>query len=281
VGRRRGSRQLGWRLLSQRLRSTNEGRSCGAGLRRSGTLDAVYDERHSPSTGGVAWARVVAHQGAPAHRVVPDGCIDVICTDGTLVVAGPDTTSHLVSARAGSTHLGIRFRPGTAPFVLGVPAHELLDRRVPLEQIWPERLVRQLAAALADDLGGGAHLAALITLERAMAASMRRRPGPERWVAHAVSHLDQGTPVREVARQLGYSERQFERRSHDLFGYGPKLLTRIRRLDRASTLALAGVPLASVAAEAGYADQAHLAREARSLVGVPMTAFLRERRASS
>jgi AraC-like DNA-binding protein len=52
-------------------------------------------------------------------------------------------------------------------------------------------------------------------------------------------------------------------------GYGPKLLARVLRLQRALRAARAGEELAWAALEAGYADQAHFAHECRALAGVP------------
>ncbi|WP_461029927.1 helix-turn-helix domain-containing protein, partial [Streptomyces sparsus] len=69
-------------------------------------------------------------------------------------------------------------------------------------------------------------------------------------------------------------ERQLHRRAVRAFGYGPKTLARVLRLERALTLARAGLPFARVAADAGYADQAHLAREVKALAGVPLTTLL-------
>jgi len=46
-------------------------------------------------------------------------------------------------------------------------------------------------------------------------------------------------------------------------------------MQRAVALARTGESFAAVSAEAGYADQAHLAREVRALAGVPLTALLR------
>jgi AraC-like DNA-binding protein len=64
------------------------------------------------------------------------------------------------------------------------------------------------------------------------------------------------------------------RRSLAAFGYGPKLLGRILRLNRALDLARAGTPYATVAAQAGYADQAHLSRDVKQLAGVPLRVLL-------
>ncbi len=81
--------------------------------------------------------------------------------------------------------------------------------------------------------------------------------------------LDAGRPVAATADELGLSARQLHRRALTAFGYGPKTLARVLRLQRALALARAGTSLAETAVRSGYADQAHLARDVRELAGVP------------
>ena len=64
-------------------------------------------------------------------RVLPDGCMDLIRMFGRVVVAGPDTAA-FVDARGREPFVGLRFRPGALPRLLGVPAAELCNSRVPL-----------------------------------------------------------------------------------------------------------------------------------------------------
>ncbi len=64
------------------------------------------------------------------------------------------------------------------------------------------------------------------------------------------------------------------RRCLTAFGYGPKTLARILRLQRGLALARCGVPFAETAARAGYADQPHLAREVRDLAGTTLGELL-------
>ena len=73
-----------------------------------------------------------------------------------------------------------------------------------------------------------------------------------------------------LAVRLGLSARQLQRRVKGGFGYGPKHLTRVLRLQRALGLARAGTPFAEVSAVTGYADQAHLSRDVRAMAGVPL-----------
>lgn len=92
--------------------------------------------------------------------------------------------------------------------------------------------------------------------------------------AAVAAALARGRPVAEVARSVALSGRQLHRLSLDAFGYGPKTLTRVLRFVRALGLARSGMPRAQVAVCAGYADQAHLAREVKALAGAPMGVLL-------
>src|SRR6266436_4151065 len=56
-------------------------------------------------------------------------------------------------------------------------------------------------------------------------------------------------------------------------GYGPKMLERVLRFQRARRIARGTTSLALVAALAGYADQAHLSRECRSARAERLTVF--------
>ncbi|CAM5647165.1 putative HTH-type transcriptional regulator in mcrB 3'region [Streptomyces afghaniensis 772] len=97
---------------------------------------------------------------------------------------------------------------------------------------------------------------------------------PDPLLRQVVAALGAGRPVAATADELGLGARQLHRRSLTAFGYGPKTLARILRLRRALALARRGVPFADTAARAGYADQAHLARDVRELTGLPLGELL-------
>jgi AraC-like DNA-binding protein len=220
----------------------------------------VYAERASRLTGAVVWTNTPATPGQ--GRVLPDGCMDLLWHDGRLLVAGPDTRAHVTEGAQGPW-AGVRFRPGTAPALLGVPAHELRDRRVELADLWPAARVRRLTARVnaAPDPASG--------LEEAALSEAAGTEAPDPLAARIVAALDTGRPVAGTADELGLSARQLHRRSLAAFGYGPKTLARVLRLQRALALARTGIPLAETAARSGYADQAHLARDVRALTGLP------------
>ncbi|GAA2398311.1 helix-turn-helix transcriptional regulator [Nonomuraea africana] len=196
------------------------------------------------------WEQDCAEEGT--QLVVPDACVDLIWGPGGPHVAGPDTGPVPVRMRAGDVYRGIRFRPGALGGLLGVPADELRDERVPFADL-----------GLPEDLT----LASLT--ER-----LRRSPAPDPAAPAIAAALRGGASVREVAWDLGLSERHLHRRAVAAFGYSPKTLQRIVRFQRALRLARSGVPLATVAVESGYTDQAHLSHEVKRLSGVSMSGLL-------
>lgn len=256
--------------------------------------EGMYRERPSSIAHAVVWSSTVTAD--QEHRVLPDGCLDLLWSGGRLMVAGPDTVAYLASWRAGTPFVGLRLGSGVGPRVLGLPAHELRDQRVPLDALWPGAEVRRLAdrlaeaAGAADGLAGAARIPDAADHARRLgetppsdpgtlleAVAVRRlgeAPPADPVVERVVWRLGQGATVGAVAREVGLSARQLHRRSLDAFGYGPKTLSRILRLNRALELGRSGTPAADAAYAAGYADQAHLSREARSLTGVTLTTLV-------
>ncbi|MFD7493954.1 DUF6597 domain-containing transcriptional factor [Streptomyces sp. NPDC059832] len=225
-----------------------------------------YEERTSRFDGAIVWTLGVP-EGA-VHPVLPDGCMDLLWIGGRLLVAGPDTRAATPSAPAGGQCVGIRFAPGTAPALLGVPAHELRDRRVGLADLWPGERVRVLTEQLAEAPDPAAALEN-IALRRAAESTP-----PDPLMRYVADRLGAGRSVADTAHRAGLGTRQLHRRSLAAFGYGPKTLARVLRLQRALALARSGTPYAEAAVEAGCTDQAHLAREMRDLAGTTLTAHL-------
>jgi hypothetical protein len=62
------------------------------------------------------------------HPVLPDGCVDIVWIGRAApVVAGPATHRIVVKLSAGTSLIGIRFRPGCAASSLGLPVNEMLS----------------------------------------------------------------------------------------------------------------------------------------------------------
>ncbi len=238
-------------------------------------MPGMYRERASRVPDAVLWWSTSPGSAAGERRVLPDGCMDVIWADGALLVAGPDTAAHVVTDRPGARYVGLRFGPGTGPMVFGVPAHELRDQRVPLADLWPGAEARRLAERAGEAADVLARLGAVLEEEAARRLGTAPRRVDAALVGAVVEGVRAGLPVARIAADAGVGERRLHRRCLDAFGYGPRTLGRILRMNRAVDLARGGTPPAVVAAVTGYADQAHLSREVRSLTGVTLGALIR------
>lgn len=214
--------------------------------------------------------RIEGGTGEYCHPVLPDGCADIVWIgDAPPVVAGPATRRMIVKLPAGISVFGVRFQPGSAASALGVPADELLNRDVLLDEIWgaaagrlTEQVFRHRSAA--EKLNAAAD---------ALAARFAAAPAADPAVRAAVSWLTHRPlgRVRDLAQAIGLSDRQLQRRFRAAVGYGPKTFQRIMRLQRLLTRAgcksSPHLTLAALASAAGYADQAHMCREVQALAG--------------
>jgi AraC-like DNA-binding protein len=228
------------------------------------------------------WAQVTPDGAADRETLVlPDACSDLIWEPGRgAYVAGPDTGPFRTVMKAGAVVIGVRFRPSAGGPALGVPLSELRDQRVDLSDL-RRRDASRLPGTLDPDT------AATRALELAAALVTDGDPDPAATRA-TVLLADPRTRAEDVAAEIGLSMRQLRRRCHAVVGYGPKTLQRVlrfrrfvARIDAGSPAGQAGVhpghDLAALAAEAGYADQAHLTRECRALAGLTPAALARQR----
>ena len=172
-------------------------------------------------------------------------------------------------------------RPLGARALLGLPAGELAELDLPAEAVlggvcaelrdrvraaagWPERF------AVLDEI-------------------LLRRIGPGPGIAPEVGWawrelLRQGglNRVSERAAGTGWSDRHLTSRFRTEIGLTPKAAARVIRFDRArkrlvhKLTAGGDYLLADLAADCGYFDQAHLAREFRALAGCPPSQWLAE-----
>lgn len=190
------------------------------------------------------------------HRVLPDGCIDILLADGRAEVVGTMTRAVTSGARA---VMGIRFRPGEAARLLPAAPRELTDRSATLAELsrdgseLEDALHRFDPEALDRILGRWLR-------SQALAADLRVRT--------AADLLANGSTVRAAASATALSERQLARRFGARVGIGPKTFARVMRLQRAAHALGCGTTPADAATIAGYADQAHFTRDAVALAGV-------------
>ncbi len=227
------------------------------------------------------WTHRIPEANVAPIIVTPDATIDLQWIEGRLRIAGPDKSPQTEGPKAGTTVIGFRFHPGAAAQWLGSAVHEFLDQRVMLDDVWGAK-----ARRLANDVRDDEDIAAVIaSLEAAIARAAPPQVATDRVMTAAFTLIERGAPpgvplIPWLGRALAMSERTLRRRFDEAFGYGPKTLDRILRYQRFRKLAHRAPhsSTARLAAEAGYADQAHLVRESRRLTGRTPLALARIRR---
>jgi AraC-like DNA-binding protein len=206
----------------------------------------------------VIYARFVdARTGTEGHRLHVVGARPLY-TD-------VDCTRRLVTA-------GVRLRPGALRALFGVGADELTNRSVPAELIVrhaARRALSRFGDEPAVNLAG--HLAAFVSdlVVRGRAIDERAR-----WLA-SVDPCS-GRAVADVATEMGFGERALRAWSATHLGLGPRRFLSIRRLHRAleSRLSDPATTWSRIAAATGFADQPHLVRDCRALLGESPSEFL-------
>jgi AraC-like DNA-binding protein len=227
-----------------------------------------------PAEGGLArWVECAwsIETSAPlsGYPVRPDGCLDILYSPAGLQVVGAMTAEQRYDLPSGASTVGLRFHPGMAAAFLRVPAAELTDRVIPLEEIWGAA-ARELQSRLDHAVSAAERLAILGATVRPPAST----PNPVQRAIETVTSSHGDIDLDWVARQAGMSERQFRRRCLEESGLAPKQLCRVLRFRRACALGERGLPWGLIAAEAGYFDQAHLIRDFREFTGdTPMSVF--------
>jgi AraC-like DNA-binding protein len=202
------------------------------------------------------------------YRPVPNGSAELLCVVGGMPqVVGPQSGPLEHTLAPGTTVVGVRFNPGAAPSVLGVPASEVVDLSVGADELWGRSAVAlgEAVAAAASPGEAAAQLEAVVVARLADAAE------PDPIAMEAVRLLLPGRTrdVTSIPSKLSISESQLRRRLQEATGFAPKVLQRMLRFQGFLALAQGyeqpSRELARLAVEAGYADQSHLTREAARL----------------
>jgi AraC-like DNA-binding protein len=224
----------------------------------------------------VEWDR----RGEEPHvqRILPNPAVHLSVEPARCAVTGPGRTAWTYELTGQGRVIGVRFRPGGARPWTSAPLAELTDRELPVSAL--PRLAGLDAAALQAAVREAPDVASAAA--RVDAALVPLRPEPDPTVdraAELVATVDAEPGIRRVeqlAERAGLGVRGLQRFCAEWIGIGPKELIRWARLHEAAGRAAAGpVDWAALAAELGYADQAHLVRDFRRVVGEPPARYAR------
>ncbi|PSB04239.1 AraC family transcriptional regulator [filamentous cyanobacterium CCP2] len=249
------------------------------------------------------WFRESDHLPQSQSRLLPIGSMELVInlhedriplfdrqsraecgsTNGTMI-CGTHSEGYIIRIDRKISVMGVHFKPGGSASFLGLPAGELYNQRVGLDELWQVQ-----AAELRDRLIAAPTpenrflileqflLMMMQSPDRATVLQKHRHPV----VDFALRELRRTpTPsVSAVTDQIGCSARHFNQLFRDQVGLTPKLFCRVRRLRQVLYL-VAGkeqVDWADLAFTCGYFDQAHFIHDFRSFADCTPTEYLAQR----
>lgn len=175
--------------------------------------------------------------------------------------------------------VGVHFKPWGPAAFLPMPAAELCNRPVTIEQVWGRPAVAELRDRLAT--AGGPH-EMLTLLEEELVRRLRETAGMElvRRTGGVIAATGGAVSIGDLSVAAGVSTTHLAQRFKELVGVTPKRLARSYRF---TTTVLAIDPAepvdwSDVAARAGYFDQAHFGHEFRAFTGLTPTRYVEVRR---
>jgi AraC-like DNA-binding protein len=220
----------------------------------------------------VCWDR----RGLPALRreVLSDPSINLTVEPHGRLLYGPRSGHSVRELTGNGMVIGTKFRPGAFSGYRPGPVSALAERVVTLPDAFGPDGARLDAALLA-----AVDITAVVAAVSNFLRAARPSPDPHRALAieivDAMRAAPPGTPVADLAAHFAISPRTLQRLFAQHVGVSPKqVLQRFRRqlaADRLNAPAISN--LGRLAAELGYFDQAHLARDFRETLGRSPSAF--------
>ena len=276
----------------------------GRGVLRPELAAARFQLARRPPSAGLApfvefyWILRWDLRGQPPHEqtILPHPNVNLAFEASGTRIYGVDRRLFTRSLSGSGRVFGVRFLAGCFRPFWRAPISELTDRVVPAGRIFgPEaeqtrRAIMRAdtagdgvadADASADPLAGASAGADAVMTEHAEALLLSVRPERDSAAEQAAALVARitGDPalrrVDQLAAASGMSARSLQRLFADYVGVSPKWVMRRARLHEAAERADGGevVDWAGLAADLGYADQAHLTRDFTATIGIPPTHY--------
>jgi AraC-like DNA-binding protein len=218
------------------------------------------------------WMATWDLRGQPPYRqlIVPLPAVQLSFRDGDEAIVHGVSAGYVVKTLAGRGRVfGVGFRPGCFRQFLGRPLSTITDRALPASTVFGPGVPRLVGEDLAE------LVAAVETF------LLPRLPEPDPLAEQAAALVERIassprlTRVDAVADDAGLSVRALQRLFAEYVGVPPKWVIRRYRLREVTDRLDAGgtVDWARLAADLGYADQAHLTRDFVAMVGEPPTRY--------
>lgn len=265
------------------------------------------DELHGPEAGPLAGATLRAFAPEAAlepyigtlmlyretlasevvEHVVPDGGLRLVVNLGEAPRTGdgPGLVAGVLGASAAPARVTLRGRihafsvtlkPGAATALLGVPAGEFSEAHASLDALWGHHDAAELQERMAEARSDAARAGVLQSALRQRLGDAHPAPAQQAQLALQLIATRRG-PLRDIAVQLGCSERRLQQLFHAQVGLPPRTWRRLLRLqDCLRRLRANGTSTpawAELAIDCGFYDQPHLVNEFQALCGMSPTDY--------
>ena len=263
---------------------------------RRGTIERIIPRPALRPFVDLLWRYDGLVQSHDLERVLPTGTMQIIInladdasrkydgdnprrveTHNGAILSGPHGRFFIIDTAEQSSVLGISFRPGGAAPFLGMPAGEVRDLHVSVEDLFGIG-----ARHLREQLLGADGSQQFQILENWLVAQADGRLTQHPAIAYALTEFS-GVPhtrsVSDVTDRIGLSPRRFIELFDAEVGLTPKLFCRIKRFQQAIRIAHKAevIDWADLAAMAGYYDQPHMIRDFQEFSGLNPSAYLKQR----
>ncbi|MCI2423362.1 helix-turn-helix domain-containing protein [Saccharopolyspora sp. K220] len=195
--------------------------------------------------------------------IVPYPNVHLTFRGGAATVNGVSSGHQIRVLEGRDGVFGVAFRPGCFRPFLGASVATITDRSIDAREVF--------GPDLPDPLD-------VVAVERFLRAHWPESDPRARQAADIVAEIAANpsiTRVDALAQDLGTSVRQLQRLFAEYVGIGPKWVIRRYRLHEVTERLTTGVgpDWASLAAELGYADQAHFVRDFKEMFGESPTRY--------
>lgn len=224
------------------------------------------------------------YPGSPAEQGVPITLFPAVTASYikfspvTAVVSGQATRPTKVDSVLGSAGLGVKLRIGALYSLFKIPADELTNQVVWLNDLLGTAAV-EIVERIAEETTFSAQVQRFEQLFLERMGTNSDSTGLIEQEAVAVLQQEPRFTVSRLAQAIGYSPRQLQRKLNTFTGLSPRLFRRISRFEKALEL-IQALPVerepdwSSIALACGYSDQAHFIREFREFAGCTPTGYL-------
>jgi AraC-like DNA-binding protein len=209
-----------------------------------------------------------------SQEVLPHPSVQIAFEAHGATVHGIGTRRFVARLEGAGRALGVKFLPGAFAGCSARPMADLVDRVLPLGDVFGER-ARATASEVADEADDARAIELIETFLRALHP---QRDDNIELVTRLVSLIQSERSVTRsetLARHAGMSLRSLQRLFERYLGLGPKwVICRARVQEVAERVATGqAVDWAGLAVELGYHDQAHLIHDFKAQVGFTPAAY--------